>query len=88
MAHEASIRSFMFGEYAVRFKAAPISSGIAVNAFFKISSVIGFILFLHILFLNRTSGVKGRLNELPKGKAFRLVPIISRAPIFSMLTHF
>jgi hypothetical protein len=42
MAHDASIRSFIFGEYAVRFKAAPISSGIAVNAFFRISSVIGF----------------------------------------------
>jgi hypothetical protein len=36
------VRSFIFGEYAVRFKAAPISSGIAVNAFFRISSVIGF----------------------------------------------
>jgi hypothetical protein len=32
----------MFGEYAVRFSAAPISSGIAVNVFFKISRVIGF----------------------------------------------
>jgi hypothetical protein len=44
MAQEASIRSFMFGEYAVRFKAAPISSGIAVNAFFKIFSVMGFMI--------------------------------------------
>jgi hypothetical protein len=45
MAHDASIRSFTFGEYAVRFSAAPISSGIAVNAFFKISSVMGFMVF-------------------------------------------
>src|SRR5271170_7922537 len=72
IAQEASIRSLMLGENAVRFRTAPISSAIDSNALRRTSSVIGSIrgaLRSGTSFMSRTHGERADAGDLAAGDA-------------------